>query len=75
MEKDADVEILDPHIDGEEYFSSRFLTAGESPLFFIGAQHEAFRNLEFPTGSIVMDPFRYMPDIEGSTLIKIGNNA
>jgi UDPglucose 6-dehydrogenase len=75
MEKGADVEILDPHIDGEEYFSSRFLTAGENPLFFIGAQHEAFRNLEFPTGSIVMDPFRYMPDIEGSTLIKIGNNA
>jgi UDPglucose 6-dehydrogenase len=74
-EKGADVEILDPHIDGEEYFSSRFLTAGENPLFFIGAQHEAFRNLEFPAGSIVMDPFRYMPDIEGSTLIKIGNNA
>jgi UDPglucose 6-dehydrogenase len=75
MEKGADVEILDPHIDGEEYFSSRFLTAGENPLFFIGAQHEAFRNLEFPAGSVVMDPFRYMPDIEGSTLIKIGNNA
>ena len=75
MEKGADVEMLDPHIDGEEYFSSRFLTVGENPLFFIGAQHEAFRNLEFPAGSVVMDPFRYMPDIEGSTLIKIGNNA
>jgi UDPglucose 6-dehydrogenase len=74
-EKGADVDILDPHIDGEEYFSSRFLAAGENSLFFIGAQHDAFRNLEFPTGSIVIDPFRYMPDIEGSTLIKIGNNA
>jgi len=75
MEKGADVEILDPHIDGEEYFSSRFLTAEKNSLFFIGAQHDAFQNLEFPTGSIVIDPFRYMPDIEGSTLIKIGNNA
>jgi UDPglucose 6-dehydrogenase len=74
-EKGADVDILDPHIDGEEYFLSRFLAAEENPLFFIGAQHDAFRNLEFPTGSIVIDPFRYMPDIEGSTLIKIGNNA
>jgi UDPglucose 6-dehydrogenase len=74
-EKGADVDILDPHIDGEEYFSSRFLAAEGNSLFFIGAQHDAFRNLEFPTGSIVIDPFRYMPDIEGSTLIKIGNNA
>jgi UDPglucose 6-dehydrogenase len=74
-EKGADVDILDPHIDGEEYFSSRFLAAEVNSLFFIGAQHDAFRNLEFPTGSIVIDPFRYMPDIEGSTLIKIGNNA
>ena len=74
-EKGADVDILDPHIDGEEYFSSKFLTAEENSLFFIGAQHDAFRNLVFPTGSIVIDPFRYMPDIEGSTLIKIGNNA
>jgi UDPglucose 6-dehydrogenase len=74
-EKGADADILDPHIDGEEYFSSRFLAVEGNSLFFIGAQHDAFRNLEFPTGSIVIDPFRYMPDIEGSTLIKIGNNA
>ena len=74
-EKGADVDILDPHIDGKESFLSKFLTAEENSLFFIGTQHDAFRNLEFPTGSIVMDPFRYMPDIEGSTLIKIGNNA
>jgi UDPglucose 6-dehydrogenase len=75
LEKNAAVEILDPHTDGDENFSDRFSSIEGDSLFFIGAQHGTFRNLNFPEGSIVIDPFRYMPDLEGSTLVRIGNDA
>jgi UDPglucose 6-dehydrogenase len=68
------VEIMDPHIDGKDLFEREFdLIDGEN-VFFIGTQHDLFRSLKFPKNSIVIDPFRYMPDQENSKLIKIGFN-
>ena len=29
-------------------------------LFFIGTQHEAFKDYQFPKGSTLIDPFRYL---------------
>ena len=66
------VEIIDPHIDGNDLFESEFNLIDGENVFFIGTQHDLFRSLKFPKNSIVIDPFRYMPDLENSELIKIG---
>ena len=42
-------------------------------LYFIATKHERFRNLKFPAGSVVIDPFRYIPEQEGVKLISIGS--
>lgn len=52
-----DVEFYDPFMDGE--IPQHFL---ETPhLFFIGTKHKEFQDYIFPKGSVVIDPFRYIP--------------
>jgi UDPglucose 6-dehydrogenase len=41
-------------------------------IFFIGCKHEEFLNFHFPSGSIIIDPFRYIPDQPGCKVIRIG---
>ncbi|MBV9179881.1 MAG: hypothetical protein JO356_01100 [Acidobacteria bacterium] len=41
-------------------------------LVFIGCQHERYTRYQFAPGSIVIDPFRYMPDVPGVEVIRIG---
>lgn len=71
-EKTKDVKILDPHTDGMEKFTNEFNNIKDEMVFFIGTQHDFFKSLQFPSGSIIIDPFRYMPNIDNSELIKIG---
>jgi UDPglucose 6-dehydrogenase len=73
-ERTEDVEIMDPHIDGRDRFESEFSSISGENVFFIGTQHDLFTSLNFPKDSIVIDPFRYMPDLKDSKLIKIGFN-
>lgn len=40
--------------------------------FFIGAKHKEFTTYLFPKGSVVIDPFRYIPDQAGVRIVKIG---
>ena len=42
--------------------------------FFIATKHESYRQREFPKGSTVIDPWRYIPDQEGVTVKRIGEN-
>lgn len=42
-------------------------------LYFIATKHERFRNLKFPEGSVVIDPFRYIPEQDGVRLVSIGS--
>lgn len=44
-------------------------------IFFIGCQHERYRFTKFPAGSVVIDPFRYIPEQEGVTVKRIGQHA
>ena len=44
-------------------------------LVFIGCQHERYKMYKFAPGSIVIDPFRYMPDIEGVQVVRIGEGC
>ena len=41
-------------------------------LVVIGTKHQRYREYRFPEGSVVVDPFRYIPDQEGVKVIRIG---
>jgi len=41
-------------------------------VFFIGTKHSDFSKYVFPQGSVVLDPFRYIPDSAGIKVIRIG---
>lgn len=41
-------------------------------LWFIGTQHERYRDIKFKEGSIVIDPFGYIEDQTGVKVIRIG---
>tara|TARA_R100000908_G_C3749908_1_gene144582 strand:- start:770 stop:2017 length:1248 start_codon:yes stop_codon:yes gene_type:complete len=43
--------------------------------FFIGTKHEDFVNFNFPKGSIIIDPWRYIPDKKDYKVIQIGNRT
>ena len=43
-------------------------------FFFVGTKHEDFREFAFPKGSIVIDPFRYIPDKDGVEIIRLGQS-
>lgn len=41
-------------------------------VYAIGTMHERYKDYEFPDGSIVLDPFRYIEKREGVSVVNIG---
>jgi UDPglucose 6-dehydrogenase len=41
-------------------------------VFVIATRHEEFRNWDYEPGSVVIDPFGYIPDSPGVTVIRVG---
>ena len=41
-------------------------------VYFIGTKHPEFVEFLFPAGSSVLDPWRYIPDRDGVTVVRIG---
>ena len=65
-ERGVECQMWDPHTDGKtppHFAPSVFLT---------GTKHLAFAEMEFPRGSVVIDPWRYIPDKQGITVIRLG---
>ena len=64
-ERGEDPAVWDPHLDGDmpEFAPS---------VFLIGTRHELFREMKFPAGSVVVDPWRYVPDQEGVRVVRVG---
>jgi UDPglucose 6-dehydrogenase len=63
-ERAEDVEMYDPHVDEE---TPEFKTG----VYFIGTKHEEFQNFDFPDGSTVIDPWRYLKNVKfDSGLVK-----
>ena len=58
--------MYDPHVDGGEP------NLEEAQVFFIGTKHSEFAEYEFAKGSVVIDPWRYILDQEGVTVIRVG---
>jgi hypothetical protein len=43
-------------------------------IFFIATKHDEYRQREFASGDIVIDPWRYIPDQSGVTVRRLGEN-
>lgn len=41
-------------------------------VYFIATKHARYKKYKFPRGSVVVDPFRYIPDRTGVKVIRIG---
>lgn len=61
-----DVVCYDPHVDKVE-------PSFNQGLYFIATQHAEFIDFNFPEGSTVLDPWRYIPKKDGIKIIPIGN--
>ena len=44
-------------------------------VFLIATKHECFKTFGFPQGSVVIDPFRYIPDRPGVKVVRVGVGA
>ena len=66
-ERGHDVEIWDPYVDGSENESQQ-----EPMIYFIGTKHPDFTTYLYNQGSIIIDPWRYIPDINNCEVIRIG---
>lgn len=64
-EKGYTVLMYDPHIDDD-------LSFNKPTLFFIGTNHDEFLDFKFPKKSVIIDPWRYLPDIKDVKIISIG---
>ena len=57
--------VYDPHVSSD-------VCDFRPGVYFVATKHEEFIEFEFPHGSVVIDPFRYITQREGITLIRIG---
>jgi len=72
---------FDPHIDTNPKYlweinqrrgGRRFLT--EPSVFLVATKHKCFADFPFPEGSIVIDPHRYIKDIPGVEVVRVGES-
>lgn len=45
-----------------------------SKIYFIATAHDEYRHRRFPEGSVVIDPWRMVPDQKGVTVRRLGEN-
>ena len=64
------VSMWDPYVD-----TNKLLTGEEPIIYFIGTKHPDFTSYEYNQGSIIIDPWRYIPNIDNCTVIHIGDNT
>jgi UDPglucose 6-dehydrogenase len=70
-ERNHDVVMLDPIVRSHDTEAMQARSALPS-IFFIGCRHEIFSKWQYPRGSVVIDPHRYVPDQDGVTVIRLG---
>ena len=67
-ERNVECEIYDPYVDDKNNYDFK------QGVYFIGTMHPDFNEFDFPIGSIVIDPWRYIDDTPGVTIIRVGGN-
>jgi UDP-glucose 6-dehydrogenase len=70
----------DPYVDKDQRWlnfmqGSGGLEANPSYLFFIATKHQCFADWKFTSGSVIVDPHRYIPQRPNITVIPIGIGA
>ena len=69
-ERGHHVEIWDPYVDDSENESQQ-----EPQIYFIGTKHPDFTTYSYNQGSIIIDPWRYIPEQNNCEVIKVGENT
>lgn len=64
-EKIPNIQMYDPYIDNFEIELKK-------AVYFIGTNHDIFKEFSFPIGSVVIDPWRIVPKQNGIELIQVG---
>jgi UDPglucose 6-dehydrogenase len=60
--------LYDPYVERAQ----RDLSNLPPHVFVIGAKHEDFKSLQFPKGSVVIDPWRYLAPQDGILVVPVG---
>ena len=68
-ERGHQVEMWDPYVDDSENESQQ-----EPMIYFIGTKHPDFTTYSYNQGSIIIDPWRYIPSIDNCEVIHIGDS-
>ena len=66
-ERGYDVWTYDPYINDRMHMTHK-------RVYLIGANHPEFVDYPFPEGSVVIDPWGYIPNQEGVEIIHVGRN-
>ena len=64
------VSMWDPYVD-----THKLLTGEEAMIYFIGTKHPDFTTYSYNQGSIIIDPWRYIPEQDNCEVIRIGENT
>ena len=68
--------VIDNYVSSEPLDSMKKILSRRGPaVFLIGCKHPRYGELNFPKGSIVIDPFRFIPDQEGVKVIGLGRSS
>lgn len=67
QERGHDVEMYDPYVD-----VGAPVPRYPASIFLVGTNHPDFVDFKFPKGSIVIDPWRYIPQQPGVKLVSVG---
>ena len=68
-ERGHKVSMWDPYVD-----THKLLTGKEPMIYFIGTKHPDFTTYSYNQGSIIIDPWRYIPSIDNCEVIHIGDS-
>jgi len=68
-ERKHEVEIWDPYVDDSENESQQ-----EPMIYFIGTKHSDFTSYSYNQGSIIIDPWRYIPEQSNCEVIYVGDS-
>jgi UDPglucose 6-dehydrogenase len=66
-ERGNEVEMYDPHVD-----TGAPVPRYPKSVFLVGTNHPEFTDFQFPKGSIVLDPWRYIPPQTGVDVVGVG---
>jgi len=68
-ERGHKVLMWDPYVD-----THKLLTGEEPMIYFIGTKHPDFTSYEYNEGSIIIDPWRYIPEVKGCEVVHVGDS-